>query len=107
MITASYFVNIRISSKVEYYSPYNILILYSIGFFTQLQRTFYAKKVSIMTRKNPFGTKVLYRLLFIHIFHYSVTFYCLLNCCSNLISHFNHANFGGEKLKWHFSCDID
>jgi len=42
-----------------------------IGFFTQLQRTFYAKKKkgSIMTRKNPFGTKV-----FIHIYHYSATF---------------------------------
>jgi len=32
---------------------------YSIGFFTQLQKTFYAKKGSIMTRKNTFGTKVL------------------------------------------------
>jgi len=31
----------------------------SIGLFTQLQRTLYAKKVKIMTRKNTFGTKVL------------------------------------------------
>jgi len=31
-------------------------------------------KSSIMTRKNPFGTKVLYRLLFLHILHYSATF---------------------------------
>jgi len=29
-----------------------------------------------MTRKNPFGTKGLYRLLFIHILHYSAIF-CL------------------------------
>jgi len=29
----------------------------SLGFFTQLQITFYAKKGSIMTRKNPFDTK--------------------------------------------------
>jgi len=68
-----------------------------------------------MTRNNPFGTKVLYRLLFIHILHYSakcctcnLANYCLLNCSNNLISHFNHADFfGGEKLEWHSSCDID
>jgi len=52
----------------------------SIGFFTQFQRTVYAKKGSIMTRMNPFGTKVLYRILFNHILHYSAT---KLNCCSN------------------------
>jgi len=46
-----------------------------------------------MTRKNPFGTKVLYRQLFIHILHYFATFCNLLNCCSNFISHFNHADF--------------
>jgi len=50
----------------------------SKGFFTQLQRTFYAKKGSIMTRKNLFCTKVLYGLLFIHVLHYSATF-----CCCN------------------------
>jgi len=44
------------------------------GFFTQLQRTFYAKKGSIMTRRIPFVTKVLYRLLFIYLLHYSATF---------------------------------
>jgi len=44
------------------------------GSISELQRTFYAKKGSMMTRKNPFGTKVLYRLLFIHILHYSATF---------------------------------
>jgi len=75
--------------------------IWSIGFFTQLERTFYAKKGSIMTRKNPFGTKVLYRLLFIHILHYSATFCSctLLNCCSNLMSHFNHADFLRRKTK--------
>jgi len=36
-----------------------VLYIKSIGFFTQLQRTFYTKKWFIMTRKNPFGTKVL------------------------------------------------
>jgi len=41
--------------------------IWSMGFFTWLQRTFYAKK-------NSFGTKVLYRLLFIHILHYFATF---------------------------------
>jgi len=30
--------------------------------------------------------------------------YCLLNCCSNLISHFNHADFW---RKWHSLCDLD
>jgi len=44
------------------------------GFFSQLQRTFYDKKGSIMTKKNPFGTEALYRLLFSHILHYSPTF---------------------------------
>jgi len=68
--------------------------IWSIGF------TFYAKKGSIMTRKNPFVTKVLYRLLFIHIFHYFATFCsCLLNCCSKLISHFNHADFWRRKTE--------
>jgi len=38
---------------------HTILEIFSIGFFTQLQRTFYAKKASIMIRKKPFGTKVL------------------------------------------------
>jgi len=31
---------------------------------------FMLKKGSIKTRKDPFGTKVHYRLLFIHILHY-------------------------------------
>jgi len=43
------------------------------GYFTQLQRTFYAKKGSIMTRKTPFGTMFLYRLLYyIVLQHFAV-----------------------------------
>jgi len=64
-----------------------------------------------MTRKNSFGTKVLYRLLLHIILQYFVVVitvnYCLLNCCINLISLFNKLIFGGEKLKCHSSCDID
>jgi len=51
------------------------------GFLTQLLRMFYVKKSFIMTRKDPFDTKVLYRLLFIHILHYSATFYS----CNSII----------------------
>jgi len=46
------------------------------GSLLNSKEPFMLKKSSIMTRKNPFGTKVLYRLLFIHILHYSAT------CCS-------------------------
>jgi len=41
--------------RVLYSTPKNLFVLKKKRFY------------SIMTRKNPFGTKVLYRLLFIHI----------------------------------------
>jgi len=54
-------------------------IAYTLGFINEtwgsllnFKGPFMLKKSSIITRKNPFGTKVLYRLLF--ILHYSATF---------------------------------
>jgi len=44
------------------------------GSLLNSKEPFYAKKGSIMTRKNTFGTNVLYKLLVIHILHYSATF---------------------------------
>jgi len=41
-------------------------------------KTFYAKKGSIMTRKNPFGTKVLYRLLYYIVLQHFVVVIKLL-----------------------------
>jgi len=79
-----------------------VLCMNHLGSSTQLQRTFNAKKGSIMTRKNPFGTKALYRLLFIHILHYSALF-CIvvikLLFIKLLMSHFNHADFWRRKTE--------
>jgi len=52
----------------------------------------YVKKGSIMTRKNP---------LRFFIGYYSFIYYIILqfNCCSHLISHFNHDDFWRRKTE--------
>jgi len=63
------------------------------------------KKGSIMTRKNPFSTKVLYRIIKFFIIH-SLRFLQHFEVVIKLFI-LIMLIFGGEKLKWHSSCDID
>jgi len=74
-----------------------------MGFFTQLQRTFYAKKRFYNDKKEPFWHKGSLQ----HFVAVIILGYCLLNCCSNLTSHFNYADFWRRTEMALFVCDIN